>query len=185
MSLKTGSQAFDFPENARVKIMAEGSVSVFSINEDGENEKFLCSGEKVLAFRTKDSFTGFISVPNGNHFSVDVFTIEDASDKADPIPVELPEEMKIPETLESKLHRMLAGMIAERYGTDSNEMETFEEAMDFDVDDTEPLSGYEVQDMVPEVPNPEYDPPETTITTPLAEPSEVTTTEQSTGSTEA
>ena len=66
---------------------------------------------------------------------------------ADAVPVEVPADQKVPETMEQKMIRYLGRMVAERYGSNSQELETYEEYTDFDLDEDEvSLSGFEVSD---------------------------------------
>ena len=66
---------------------------------------------------------------------------------ADPVPVDVPLEARMPETMEQKMIRYLGRMVAERYGSNSQELETFEEYTDFDLnEDEEVLSGFEIPD---------------------------------------
>lgn len=66
---------------------------------------------------------------------------------ADAVPVEVPADQKVPETMEQKMIRYLGRMVAERYGSNSQELETYEEYTDFDLnEDEEVLSGFEIPD---------------------------------------
>jgi hypothetical protein len=187
MSLKTGSKAFLFPANTQVTIKSEQKdFSVYTVNDDGEPEDFLAiSSNGILKFRTIDAVDGFVNVENNMHWSIDLVPLSSPYETHDPVPVEVPEDKRVPESLQSKLERMLAGMVAERYGKDSREMETFEESMDFDIDDDDdPVarSGYEVSELIDDFPDvglsPDPDPQ-----LPPAEPSEGKDAEASTGST--
>lgn len=186
MSLKTGPQAFVFPERTQIVIRSEQKdFAVYTVNDDGEPDDFLSlSHNGKLRFRTTGEIKGYVKVSEGVHWAIEVKNIASPYEDSDPIPVEVPEDAKAPETLEDKLKRMLAGMVAERYGHDSDEMETFEDAMDFDIDDDlpSPLSGYEVQDMQEDFPVDDTVPDLTEP--PPAEPSEGMDAEASTGSTE-
>lgn len=148
MSIKTGSKPFEFGGNERVKIMAESRVSVFTVNESGELDKFIASGNNTLVFNTQRPFKGAVVVPEGEHWSIEVKERPSPFDKADPVPVEVPEELQGAVTLEDKLKAFVAEMVAERFGKQSDMYETIEEAMDFTMDDEGvPLSGYEVVEM--------------------------------------
>lgn len=155
MSIKTGSKPWQFAGNEQVEIKAEDTVSVWAVDEKGELKEYLASGRYLLSFRTVQPVDVYIKVPEGSHWSMDVTPIRPPEDAADPTPFEIPEDKKANLTLEDKLKSFIADMVAERYGADSEEMETLEESMDFGDDDEEiPLSGYEVQEMQPVEPDP-------------------------------
>lgn len=64
----------------------------------------------------------------------------------DPTPVEVPAGMRVPESLEAMIARMVRGKVSELAAREG--METFEEANDFEIeDDDEPLTAHERQDM--------------------------------------
>jgi len=157
MSVKTGPQVISVPSFSKVRFMAETDFSLMLCSTDkktGEIVKerfFAVSQDKQSIVRTKqDEADLYVSVPEGVHWS---FEVENNSpfERVDSIPFEVPEALKKPETLEAKMRRFLAGMVAERYGADSDQMETFEESMDFDIDDPEmPLSRYEIPEATPD-----------------------------------
>lgn len=146
MALKTGPQPFIFAGDSTYKLEAESDFSVFTVDDNGELDSFVVrSVDGRAKFRTVGQFAGYVKIPDGVHWSLEESGL--GYEEVSPIPVELPEDMKVPETLEDKLKRMLAAMVEERYGRSSEEMESFEESMDFDIDELDPLSGYEVQEM--------------------------------------
>ena len=151
MSLKTGASEYEFLPHTKVIIQAEEDFSLHKVDlETGEAIEILMrSRDGRLEFRTKDEVVNaVIAVKKGVHWSMDTYSLASPYDKADPTPVELPEDANQPESLDQKLKRMLSAMVEERYGKDSDMYETFEESMDLDMDDDgEPLSGYEVTDM--------------------------------------
>lgn len=151
MSLKTGKHDFEFLPDVQYFIQSERDFSILELDESGNPSKVVATSlHGKLRFICRDHFLGLVNVPDGYHWSIDTRYIKSPFENADPVPVEVPEDVKSPETLQDKLQRMLAGMIAERYGRDSDEMETFEDAMDFDMEDEDtPLtSRYDVTDMV-------------------------------------
>ena len=72
----------------------------------------------------------------------------------DPTPVEIPMDMKRPETMDQKIKRIIETQISEKAAMLGEE--TFEEANDFDIKDDfeveEPVSVYEVHEMEDEYP---------------------------------
>lgn len=155
MTVKTGRQTINLPAYCRATIIAETEFSAF-VGEGDDTQLVAVSSDKKMVLRTKEEdMDVHINVPEGVHWSPSL-EVTNPFDKSDPKPFEVPEELKKPETLEEKLQRFAAGMVAEMYGRDSAEMETFEEAMDFDIDDEidMPLSNYEI----PEATQDEYIP---------------------------
>lgn len=174
--LHTGPQDYVLPEHSQVDFLAEGYISVLGLDENGAVDRLLAhSVDGRLRLRTETEVPVRISVDEGRHWSLDVRPRPAPTDLVDPTPVEIPEGQKLPETLEAKLRRMIAGMVVERYGRDSDEVETLEEAMDFDVPDDadDPLSGYEVQDMDDLPPALDEDSPPSSPEDPESEPPEV------------
>lgn len=86
---------------------------------------------------------------------------------ADPRPVEVPVDFRRPLNIHDEIRRFIRQEISRK--AQDNDLETFEESDDFDVEDEDelPLSGYEVQELVPEagdvdatpVPDPKARPP--------------------------
>ncbi|WNK15014.1 MAG: hypothetical protein [Microvirus sp.] len=70
----------------------------------------------------------------------------------DPVPMEIPTKFQRPETMQQMMERMLAQASA-KYARDNN-VEEFDEANDFDIDDEDvtPLSRYELSAMQEETP---------------------------------
>lgn len=70
----------------------------------------------------------------------------------DPTPVEIPVELRKPETMDEKMRRIVREQISVK--AQESGLETFEEANDFDVDDgfedDALFSPYELKDMLPE-----------------------------------
>lgn len=72
----------------------------------------------------------------------------------DSTPLEIPLGMKRPPTMQEQIQRILAGERAQRY-MQEHDLETPEEADDFDIDDDpEPVSQYEFHEMIEEIPVP-------------------------------
>jgi|GEM_PF-4070015 len=151
---KTGSQKINFPPNAQVTIRAEGQVSLIRLDAKGEPQELLAFGaDGVLRFRTGIvAYDYQVKVADLAHWSADIeenFGME----VPDPVPVEIPDDAKIPLSLEDTLKKFLVGVVAEKYGRESQEMETVEDFVDFDMpDEATPLSGFEVTEVTPEYP---------------------------------
>lgn len=147
--IKLGTKNLSVPANTKVYVQANepfvikhGDVPIgFSVNN-------------VLTFDCREDCELTIDIGSKAVWTADGKRIKSMYDPVDPIPVEIPEEYNAPPTLEDKMKLFLAEMVAERYGKDSKEMESFEDSMDFDMDDDDmPLSQYEVHDMQPEYVN--------------------------------
>jgi hypothetical protein len=158
MTIKTGEGTVTIPPFHKLRVVAETPFSLFTIqstsSKDIKVEKlFAVSQGNEIIVRTKDQEQNvLVKVAAAIHWSPEL-TDESPFDKVSSIPFEVPEELKKPESLEEKMKRFLAGMVIERYGIDSQQAETFEESMDFDMDEvSEPFSAYELQDMPEEFP---------------------------------
>lgn len=158
--LKTGAQQFVFPPHSKIRILAETRSAVFRVGADGQPTELLAAGDRELVFRTAgEEIDGLIHVPKGEHWSIEV-TDRLALEKLDNTPVEIPEDARKPETMQAKLERMLHSMVVERYGRDSDEVQSLEEFNDFGPEeDGVAMSGYEVTEMEPVEPPAPDDPP--------------------------
>jgi hypothetical protein len=175
MSLKTGPADWVFPPHHRVKIRAEGYVSIFKLDEKNEPVDLLASSmDGVLVLRTAEEISVRVNVDPAAHWAIDLEPLASPVEKTDPVPVEMPSDAHGMETMEDKLQRMLASMVRERFGQNSEEFETMEEHMDFDVDedvdDQVMLSGYEVKEMVEDFPVDQAPPSSPAEPPPKAEP---------------
>lgn len=156
--LKTSSQTIALPAQCRVLFRGEGSFSIFSVDEAGEIDDLVAASleGKAMIF-CEEECKVFVKILKGLHWTYKVVTRADVAEKVAPIPVAIPEGMKVPPTLKEQMRAMVGEMLRERYG-DSQEVETFEESMDFELDEDglPPLSGYEVREMdeVPPPPDP-------------------------------
>jgi hypothetical protein len=165
MSIKTGSQIIQFPAFSQVEMISENNLSVFTLNKKKEPHKFVASSiDNKLRFRTLEAIECAVAVTEGVHWSYEAHPIQPPYDPSDPVPVELPDDQKAPDTMMDKMKKFLSAMVDERYGSDSKESDSFEDSVDFDIedpDDYNPLSGYEVTDMQEDFPiEPETPPAE-------------------------
>lgn len=149
--MKTGPATVDLEAHSIVFITADQPTKVFLVNDQGEENLLFTTTKKRFRFRVQDKpITLTIDAEPLQHWDIDVIP---AREKGDPIPVEIPEEMMIPETLEEKMRRMISSMAAHMYGANNPDVETLEEAMDLDLnDDGEIFSGYEVTTLADETP---------------------------------
>jgi hypothetical protein len=140
MSIKTGSQNVEIPEFSKVTILAETRATAYSVDDNGELDSIIASSSNgTLRIRTGEQpVLMHIGVPGDEHFHVDIQEIK-VYDKSDPVPVEAPEDRLKELTLEDKLKDFISEMVAERYGHDSDHMETLEDFADFGDEDDSPL----------------------------------------------
>lgn len=78
--------------------------------------------------------------------------VENYKDKADPKPVEIPAELKRPETIEEKIKRIIRTELSAKATMEGEESYEESEDLDMDEDDDTPLTPYEMTVMKPEFP---------------------------------
>lgn len=145
----SGSKEFYIPKGKRFRIEASKPFELTGINEDGEITKVYASGHTVISNISNGLMS--IKLDAGQMFTVDYQ--QDNRDPADPVPVELgvPE----PKSLRERIQETIRELLHNEFGTQSKEVETWEEAQDFLMNDTDGLmSPYEMLEMIPE-PEPE------------------------------
>ena len=146
---KTGPAGIDVPQDFAVELKAEVDFPLLLDGPDGRTLATSKNGR--LRFKAREDVSVYVAVPETIHWGGDIVEEPPDIERPDPNPIEIPEDMARPETLQEKMERFLGAMVRERYGEDSDEFETFEESMDFDLDTgEEPLSGFEVSDDMPE-----------------------------------
>lgn len=155
--LKTGSATIFIPPNKRYEFKVDGNLVL--TNQDG------------LPIDKAGKSPGIINVE-----TTDIWTVEyqeTKHHKNDPIPFEVDVDEK-PTNILDRMRDLIKAEVMNRYGADSEEVETLEESMNFDIDgDGEIGSPYEIPDedstMEPEV-APEPPPPDQPVTEPVSEP---------------
>lgn len=188
VNFKTGSGSVILSPWDKIHLQAEAPtiIGVFPITVDPDTGEMEPSAEPIDNYQVVPGTDFRLNARQSNvelrvaplmetgHWWFDVWEHVKALEPNDPQPVEIPEEALVPESLENKLKRMLGVMVEERYGRNSQEYDTFEEADDFDIDpDYEPLSGYEVAYFEEEVP---VDTPDETPADDSADPPDPDTT---------
>jgi hypothetical protein len=157
-NFKTGPHTVVLEPEDKLIYQSEVPHVIGVLNEDGEEvTQLLSNSHEPVEIRATGATQLEMRIPRSRHSWYDHFKHVDACEKVSSIPIEIPEEAQVPETLEEKMMRFAAAMVEERYGRDSDEMESLEEAMDFDLDGDGDigLSGYEINEMIEEIPNPE------------------------------
>jgi hypothetical protein len=160
MCLKTGNKTLNVSAFTKVYIECDSNFSVYLMDEEKVINFLGSSVNRKLKLDIKEDCTILVQTVNDDsHWALTVTPYPSPYEKVSPVPVEIPDEYNQPETLEQKMHRMMGHLMEERFGRNSLEAETFEDSMDFDIDDdSEPFSAYELQDMEEEYFNPEDNP---------------------------
>ncbi len=173
--LKAGSFTQEVPAHTQIYVEGQTEFVVVELQEGKAVDLVARSLDRECRFTTrKDCVLGF-QIPGKQFISVDATPVKSHAEEVSSIPYEIPDENRPHLTLEEKLKVYLAEMVAERYGEDSKQMDTFEESMDFEDEEDEPLSGFEIGEFTEEVVEPITEPekPEKTETEePAAESAE-------------
>jgi len=161
--LKVGSFVQKVPAHTQLHVEGQNEFVVLLVDSEGQPVHMLARSkdrECKLTVR-KESDIKF-HIAGQNFLSVDARPVKPHTEEVSDIPYEIPDDNRAQLSLEEKLKLYLAEMVSERYGEDSNMMDTFEESMDFDEEDDEPLSGFEVGEITEETidvpPEPETPP---------------------------
>jgi hypothetical protein len=153
--LKSGKFQIESVGKVQINLESNFPIAVVKIDPEGNPVDILARSDtgKVKMKIHQDEL---IEVVPGNDLaltSVDVFPIQGPNEPVDSVPYEVPEDNRLKMTLEEKLKVYLAEMVAERYGEDSSEYDTFEESMDFGDDEDMPaMTTYEESMMTPQEP---------------------------------
>lgn len=155
--LLTGTKLIEVPGKSRLDIQSEVDFPVVLVDEETGEEQETIAVTKAgkLKVKIEDDIILACKCPDGFHWSYDIIK---RTEENDGVPFAVIEENRQPMSLETKLRYMIAQMALEKFGRDSEEVETLEDALDFDIDDyDDPMSQYEVREMVPEPLNQEAD----------------------------
>jgi len=149
--LKVGSFVQKVPAHTQLHVEGQNEFVVLLMDSEGQAVHMLARSkdrECKLTIR-KESDIKF-QITGQNFLSVDARSVKPHTEEVSDIPYEIPDDNRAQLSLEEKLKLYLAEMVSERYGEDSTMMDTFEESMDFDEEDDEPLSGFEVGEITEE-----------------------------------
>lgn len=125
-----------------------GKYDIFIVDDNYNPADFPTIRSQPGVYRVTVDKPVMVQVKCDQDFIYDVIELPRRRENLDPTPIEVPADM-YHETLEEKMARFMVRAMEERFGP-QDEMETFEESMDFDVDDDDEdalLSGYEIQEM--------------------------------------
>lgn len=142
-----GSKAFIGKAGTKYRLRGDESFGLHALDDNGEVLKVIGSGT-ALDFKCREDTNLYLKQTSESSY-VSIQEVEKQFNPADPVPVEI--EDKKPLTLKQELEKFIVDAVRHTYGQGSDQLETLEESMDFDLDDDEvPLSGYEVLDLVEE-----------------------------------
>ncbi len=168
--LQIGTQKIEVSANAQILLQGTKHFSLVQLDEGGKPMRVLGVSDDagILTIKTTDDFTMEVRTEPKALWSLDATPISPPTEPYDPIPIEIAEEE--PMTLHQQIRQMVGQMALERYG--HSEMETIEEALNFDVDgDGEiGLSGFEVMEDEELEPTPDPEPADEPETEPDPEP---------------
>jgi hypothetical protein len=141
----SGNHTFYIPAGKKFRIEATKPFKLTGITEEGEIVRVFDTSSNIIANKS----TGIMSIeiPTTQFFTIDYQM--DTRDPADPEPMEVgvPEPLSLRQRIQNEIRNMLKN----EYGTESTEVETWEEAQDFLMDDSDGLiSPYEALEMIPE-----------------------------------
>lgn len=147
--LVTGTQTFEVPKDSQVDIEATGHFSLVEIDESGKPVHVVGNSEaNKFRHHCRKDCKMKVQAPKTTLLKVEARPIPPVTEPYDPVPVEaLIEE---PLSLQDSIKAFCAQLVSERYGRDSEEVDAFEEAFDFDIEDGDDdvlLSGHEVVDI--------------------------------------
>jgi hypothetical protein len=143
--LYTGSKYFHIAPGKKIDIQSFEPVTITPVDESGEIQYIPIKNNRIIT-RSPGSFMIEPDVATAPWMIKFVYT---EGDPADPEPLEIgiPEPM----TLRERIQEVLQEVLINQFGTQSKEVETWQEAQDFLMDETDNLlSPYELLEMEPE-----------------------------------
>lgn len=151
--IKIGTTDIDCPANVQLQIEGQSEFLVALLDKKGEVAEVLGrSDNRELKLKVRNECKIRILIDENQFMSINSFPIQSVYEEVSSIPVEIPDDKKKGLTMMEKMKLYLHDMVAERYGEDSQQYDTFEDAMDFDDEGEDPiqLSGYEMTELIPE-----------------------------------
>jgi len=171
--LQEGTQKIEVSKDAQILFQGSKPFSLIQLDDTGKAIRVLGVSDDngIKTIKTTEDFTLEVRTETKALWSIDATPIHPATEPYDPIPIEIAEEE--PMTLHDQIRKMVGQMALERYG--ASEIETIEEALNFDVDgDGEiGLSGFEVVEEEVLIPAPEPEPVLEPVVEPAPEPAPV------------
>lgn len=165
----TGPNELTLREGELLWVMCETNTTILATDSNGEMKPigFVKAGKTERLRVLEDTLIRIEPALADGHWSVDVVEVRQ---RPDPTPVEIPEDKQVPETLSDKMRRMVYEMAANMYG--ANQVETLEEAMDFDMDGDGFIGVREIpmeEEFPIETPSAEAETPPEPVAEPVAE----------------
>ncbi len=142
--LKIGTFKHKIPKNTQLHVEGQSEFAIVEIIDGKPSHMVARSKDRECKFTIrKDSELSFQIDPK-KFISVDARPVPGINEDVSDIPYEIPDDNQANLSLEEKLKYYLQQMVMEKYGPESAEFDTFEETMDFDEEDENILSGFEV-----------------------------------------
>lgn len=158
--LKIGSFTQPVPKNTQLFVEGQEDFSIYKV-VDGEPVAMIArSQDRHCKFTLREDMEIKVVIVGNKFVSLDARPVKSEFEEVSPIPYEVPDDNAANLTLEEKLKRYLAEMVAERYGEESDEMDTFDDAQDLDWEDEDPLAQFEPKPVIEEEILPADPPPE-------------------------
>lgn len=147
--VKIGSHVHDYPGNTIVYFQCQAPFAINYVDDDGKKVP-LKSGQpgQLVDVRTKESCKLELVTDKFMHSTVE---IRDPAEKVSDIPVEVDVDLS-PKSMDQQIKDFCRVLVQHEFGSDSDQMDTFDEMFDFDEEDDgqAPLSGLEVSEMTEE-----------------------------------
>ncbi len=152
--LKIGSFKQKVPANTQLFIEGQGEFAIIQLDENHKPITMIGrSNERQCKFTVRKDMELLFQTEPKKFISIDARSVPGYQEEVSDIPYEIPDDNQANLSLEEKLKFYLAEMVAEKYGPESKEFDTFEDAMDFDEEDDNILSGFEVPEIIEEKPD--------------------------------
>lgn len=150
--IKLGTYKHTIPAHTQLHVEGQEEFSVWEVDKDDKPVAFVArSKDREVRFVVRKEADLKFVIAGQKMLSIDARSIQSDHETVSDIPYEVPSGNEN-QTLEDKLKRYLLEMVEERYGENSNEVETFEDAMDLEWEDDDPLAAFEPKPVIEEEP---------------------------------
>ena len=132
--IKIGDFSEKIPANCQIFVESQVDFSVVEVDEKDKPILLVgnSQGRKFNTVTRRDCILKFL-VGKYMHTEFDARPVKPAHEVVSDIPVEVPDMQ--PLSLTDSIKSFCAQLVTERYGRDSEEVDAFEEAFDFDIED--------------------------------------------------
>lgn len=166
-ALENGEAEFILAKGKKFRIETDGEATLYRMADDGSLTGFHKSQNNVISGIGTDELYR-LEIGAGGFWTCFVVGDDIRLEHLDNTPIEV--DIEQPPTLIERMQDFIRSEIRNKYGAASQEVETWEDAQDFLLDDTDNLvSPYEMVDMVEE-PDPLPDEPITPPVEPVVDP---------------